>query len=205
MSVAIIDYGMCNLGSVRRAFEECGADVRLTDRPQDLDSADQIVLPGVGAFTKGMANLRSQGWVDALRKNAIEEKKPLLGICLGMQLLADFGEEGGGTEGLGFVGGRVVRFQAPSANIRIPHVGWNEIHHAEKSSLFENIEAGTDFYFVHSFHFVVKDAATLGATTPYCGDFVSAVARENIFGVQFHPEKSQKPGFQLIRNFLKLC
>jgi glutamine amidotransferase len=205
MTVAIIDYGMCNLGSVRRAFEECGAEVELTDRPSDLDRADHLVLPGVGAFTQGMANLKTQGWIEALQKNAIEKQKPLLGICLGMQLLAELGLEGGETKGLGFIRGRVERLKPPTAEIRIPHVGWNEIHFAKSNPLFEGIDAGTDFYFVHSYHFVLSEPSDALATTPYCGGFVSSVAHKNILGVQFHPEKSQKPGFQLIRNFLKLC
>ncbi|MDB5037194.1 MAG: hisH [Bacteriovoracaceae bacterium] len=204
MSVAIIDYGMCNLGSVRRAFEECGADVKVIDQPRDLDSADHIVLPGVGAFTKGMANLHSQGWVEALNQNALKERKPLLGICLGMQLLAEIGLEGGETKGLGFIPGRVERFISTSPEIRIPHVGWNEIHF-ESSPLFKGLAPGTDFYFVHSYHFVIKNAANKLSSTPYCGEFVSAVHNQNIYGVQFHPEKSQKPGFKLIQNFLSLC
>lgn len=205
MSVAIIDYGMCNLGSVRRAFEECGADAKLIDRPEELESADKIILPGVGAFTRGMANLRDRGWIGPIRENVLNRKKPLLGICLGMQLLADRGEEGGGTEGLGLVSGSVVRLHATSHDQRIPHMGWNEIQIQRSNPLFGGIASGTDFYFVHSFHFEVLDPTSAITKTPYCGNFVSAVQRENIFGVQFHPEKSQKPGFQLIRNFLQEC
>jgi glutamine amidotransferase len=205
MSVAIIDYGMCNLGSVRRAFEECGAEVRLTNDPADLDCADQIVLPGVGAFAKGMANLHSHGWVDAIRKNVGEKQKPLLGICLGMQLLASFGDEGGGTEGLGLIDGKVIRLRPTSSQMRVPHVGWNEVLFAGQNVLFDSIPEHTDFYFVHSFHFEIKNPDQALAKTPYCGEFVSAVARDNVWGVQFHPEKSQKPGFQLIKNFLKQC
>ncbi len=202
MSVGIIDYGMCNLGSVRRAFEECGADVAVIDNSKHLSQVDQIVLPGVGAFSKGMKNLHQGGWVDALAIEVKEKKKPLLGICLGMQLLSDFGIEGGETKGLGFISGSVKKLEAESASFRIPHVGWNEIHFSNKHPMLARIEDGTDFYFVHSFYFSVKDVLDEVAQTSYGMNFTSIVAHENVWGVQFHPEKSQKPGFQLIKNFL---
>src|SRR5690348_6411832 len=138
MSAVIVDYGMCNLGSVRRAFEECGADALLTDNPDDLEKSDHIILPGVGAFAKGMENLRERGWIEPLNRAVLEKKIPILGICLGMQLLADRGEEGGETKGLGYIRGSVLRLKAP-ANERIPHVGWNDIHPAKASALFESI------------------------------------------------------------------
>lgn len=204
MKVAIIDYGMCNLGSVRRAFEECGADATIIDDPQLLREAEKIVLPGVGAFAQGMHNLRVRGWEEALRSEVLKEKKPLLGICLGMQLLADVGVEGGQTCGLGFIAGSVERLVPTQNSERIPHVGWNEIHIKRVHPLTDDIPSGTDFYFVHSFHFKLSKESDLIAETPYCGRFASVVAKENIMGAQFHPEKSQKPGFQLIKNFLRL-
>ncbi len=202
MNVVVIDYGMCNLGSVRRAFEECGANVQVSPNPEDLKSADRIVLPGVGAYAKGMANLKEGGWITPLRE-AVEQGTPLLGICLGMQLLARRGFEGGEQEGLGFISGEVQKLTPTISDSRIPHIGWNEVVYKKNSLLFSNLPDQTDFYFVHSFHFVPEDTATIVAMTPYCGNFVSAISKGHIFGVQFHPEKSQKPGFQLIRNFLR--
>lgn len=205
MSIAIIDYGMGNLGSVVRAFEECGADVILTDDPLCLKESTGIVLPGVGAFTKGMRNLHERGWVEAIHSAVHEDKKPLLGICLGMQLLASMGFEGGETPGLGFIPGRVVRLTPSDSQERIPHIGWNEVVFNDSNALMTNIRSGTDFYFVHSYHFACDDEKNIVAKTPFCGNFSAIVQRENVFGVQFHPEKSQKPGFKLIKNFLRLC
>lgn len=203
MSTIIIDYGMCNLGSVRRAFEECGANVEVSSDPRDLANADRIVLPGVGAFGKGMSNLKEAGWISAIRDAVVEKRTPMLGICLGMQLLADRGYEGGEFEGLGLISGEVRRLEARGQE-RIPHVGWNELHQKKHSPLFDDLKDKLDFYFVHSFHFFPKSSVDVLGVTPYCGSFVSAVGREHIFGVQFHPEKSQRPGFQLIRNFLRV-
>jgi glutamine amidotransferase len=200
----IVDYGMGNLGSVKRAFEECSADVFISDNPDDCFLADHIVLPGVGAFADGMAALTASGWVDALRLATQQDNIPLLGICLGMQLLADRGFEGGETPGLGLISGEVRRFVADAPETRIPHVGWNDVNHGGKHPLFIGIPAATDFYFVHSYHFVPCNVDDTLALTPYCGSFVSAVARDTVYGTQFHPEKSSRAGFQLIRNFLAL-
>lgn len=202
--VLVIDYGMGNLGSVRRAFEECGADVRVSTDPDELKTAAHIVLPGVGAFGDGMANLKKGGWIDPLQKALLTEKIPFLGICLGMQLLADRSHEGGEFEGLGLLAGEVKRLEPSNASERVPHIGWNEIFSRQNNPLLENISDGTDFYFVHSYHFIPENEDSILTTTPYCGQFASALFRNNIFGVQFHPEKSSKAGFQLIRNFLKM-
>lgn len=201
MNVLVIDYGMGNLASVRRAFEECGATVEVSDDPLRLADADRIVLPGVGAFADGMATLDAAGWPAALRAALENPQVRLLGICLGMQLLADVGHEGGETRGLGLLAGEVRRFE-PRQNERIPHVGWNNVMPAAENALLNEIPAGTDFYFVHSYHFRVAEPETVLATTPYCGEFVSVVGRGNVFGTQFHPEKSSAAGFRLIRNFL---
>ena len=201
MRVLVINYGMGNLASVRRAFEECGAQVLVSERPTDLETAERIVLPGVGAFADGMKNLRSAGWPAALRETLQNPDVQLLGICLGMQLLAEVGNEGGFTDGLGFIPGAVRRL-APQREERVPHVGWNEVNPAEDDSLFRGIEAGTDFYFVHSFAFEPSNPKHVIAKTPYCGEFVSAVRNRNIAGTQFHPEKSSRPGFRLLQNFL---
>lgn len=201
-SALIIDYGMGNLQSVKRAFEECGARAFISDNPKEVKSATHIVLPGVGSFCDGMKNLEKAGWPDALRHETRENEIPLLGICLGMQLLADKGNEGGETFGLGLIPGDVRKFKPDGRDIRIPHMGWNEIYPIDREPLFYEISGGTDFYFVHSYHFEPVDVKHAIAKTPYCGNFTSAVRKKNVSGVQFHPEKSHKAGFQVIRNFL---
>lgn len=203
--IVIIDYGMGNLGSVRRAFEECGADVAVANEPTSLFDAAGIVLPGVGAFVDGMKNLKDRGWIEVLTHHVQSNKIPVLGICLGMQLLAERSFEGGETAGLGWISGEVIRLQPTELNERIPHVGWNEVYQNQNHALIESVKEGTDFYFVHSYHFVPSVESAILLKTPYCGQFVSAVVQDNIMGVQFHPEKSSKPGFQIIRNFLNLC
>jgi glutamine amidotransferase len=193
---------MGNLASVRRALEECGATVEVSASPAALEAARHIILPGVGAFADGMSALRRHGWIGPLRQAALVRGIPLLGVCLGMQLLADRGTEGGATEGLGLIPGRVERLTPADPDERIPHVGWNEVHQRRPSFLWYEIRDGSDFYFVHSYHFVPADDAHILGTTPYCGRFVSAVGHSGVVGTQFHPEKSQASGLQLLRNFL---
>ena len=197
--VAIIDYRLCNLDSISRAVEECGGTPLVTRDPKDLDECDRIILPGVGSFTRAMANLREAGFTEAL-PHAIEDGVPLLGICLGMQLLAEQGSEGGDTPGLGLLRGRVVRL-APLAGERIPHIGWNDVTPHGAPPLFDGIEAGTNFYFVHGYRLDSPEDETL-ATVDYCGRTVAAAGRDHVMAVQFHPEKSQTAGFRLLRNFL---
>jgi glutamine amidotransferase len=151
-----------------------------------------------------MQHLEKRGWVPEIRKAAIEDKIPILGICLGMQLLSSKGQEGGETKGLDLIPGTVEKFAPDSPDVRIPHVGWNELVISHPNPLLSGIPNRSDFYFVHSYHFVATYPNDVIATTPYCGSFVSAVARGNIFGTQFHPEKSSKAGFRLLRNFLSL-
>jgi len=201
---AVIDYGLCNLDSIARAIEECGGDPFVTADPRALRQASKIVLPGVGAFGDAMTNLRKSGLSEALSHRVVEQGVPFLGICLGMHLIARGGEEGGEVEGLGWIDARVVKMQPRSPEERLPHVGWNEVSATEDMPLFEGIRSGADFYFVHSYHVQCADADLVAGTTPYCGGFASAVADKNIMGVQFHPEKSQKAGFRLLRNFLAL-
>ncbi len=201
--VSIIDYGMGNLGSLRRSLEECGADVTIIENPDQLKTASKIILPGVGAFGDGMKNLRERSWVKAIRE-AVESEIPMLGICLGMQMMASKGFEGEECEGLNLIPGEVKRFVETSAQERIPHVGWNEIHQTVSHPLFEKIPNASDFYFVHSYHFIPQNSEHILSKTPYCGNFVSCVGSKNVMGVQFHPEKSSKVGFQLLRNFLEL-
>ena len=193
---------MCNLDSVRRAFEEVGARPFVTDDPADLDAADRIVLPGVGAFPDAMHNLHARGLDDALTKQVWDEGAPFLGVCLGMQLMAALGEEVQPTEGLGWVDARCVRLVPTAQDRRVPHVGWNTVTAPAGAPLFDGVPPGADFYFVHSFHVVCSDGAQVLATTPYCGGFVSAVHRGRAYGVQFHPEKSQQWGLRVLRNFL---
>jgi len=203
--VVIVDYGMSNLGSISNALVQCGAEnVVIANNPHELRGATHIILPGVGSFKDGIDNLNKFGWVEPLRAVTKEEKIPLLGICLGMQLLADKGYEGGEVAGLGLIHGVVDRLKPSSKKEKIPHVGWNEVYPEGKNALFREIAPGTDFYFVHSYHFLPKNKANILSTTPYCKSFVSGIAQANIFGVQFHPEKSQRPGFQLLKNFIDL-
>jgi len=201
--VVLVDTGFCNLDSMSRALEECGARVVVASRPDDVEHASRLILPGVGAFGEAMAYLHAAGLVEPLRERALVARIPFLGVCLGMQLLASRGEEGGYNAGLDIIEGDVVRLKS-QANERIPHVGWNEVHFAPSSPLSRGLEAGKDFYFVHSFHFRVANTEEEVAQTPYCGGFSSVVGRENVWGTQFHPEKSQKSGFTLLRNFLAL-
>lgn len=204
METAIIDYGMGNLLSVQRAFEKCGSDAVIIDNPLELRDAERIVLPGVGAFPDAMDNLRKNGWIEELNRAVLEKETPILGICLGMQLLADKGYEVRECDGLGYIPGEIIRFTQTQEKERIPHVGWNEILKREDSPLFDGIADSTNYYFVHSYHFRVANEENIATVTPYCGEFVSSVIKDNIVGTQFHPEKSQKAGFKLIKNFLSM-
>ena len=206
MSVLIIDYGLCNLGSVKRAFEECGANAFVTDNPHDAEGASHFVLPGVGAFGDAMKNLKDAGWDVAIRKHVLEKNIPLFGICLGMQLLAQKGFEGGEHEGLGLIPGEVMKLYSdnPSTSFRVPHIGWNEINRKQEHPLLDQLKTNTDFYFVHSYFFNAQNEDNVLATTPYGREFPSIIGSNKIMGVQFHPEKSSRAGFQIIRNFLTI-
>lgn len=203
-SVAIVDYGMCNLDSIARAVDECGGQPLVTGDPAALRVVNRIILPGVGAFGDGARNVRERGLDQALTEQVIGQKIPFLGICLGMQLMAKRGTEHGRHDGLGWIDGGVVKLERSEKRERVPHIGWNEVRYARPSALFDGIGDSTDFYFVHSYHLQCSDPEDIIATTPYCGGFASAVRRENMLGVQFHPEKSQKAGFRLLHNFLAL-
>lgn len=203
MNVAIVSYGMGNLGSVRRAIEDLGARPFIAEHPAALFEANRIILPGVGAFGEAMARLRDGGWTDALLAQVRERKKPLLGICLGMQLLAEWGDEGGTTAGLALVPGRVRRLDLLGCTLRIPHVGWNDVVSSAADPLFRHIARGDDFYFVHSYAFLAADEANVTATTHYGVPVTAAVRAGNAFGTQFHPEKSSRAGRQVLRNFLE--
>ncbi|HPV44394.1 MAG TPA: imidazole glycerol phosphate synthase subunit HisH [Methylotenera sp.] len=202
MKVAIINYSMGNLSSVRRSFEEIGADAVIANHPSALYEVDRIVLPGVGAFAEGMAHLNQGGWVTALHDVVNLQNKPLLGICLGMQMLASKGYEGTETEGLGFIPGEVKRIDLLGCNERIPHMGWNEVCYKSKSVMFDNIPEASDFYFVHSYAFVPTNSDNLIATVNYGCELTAAINSHHVFGCQFHPEKSSKAGRQLLKNFM---
>lgn len=203
MKVGIVYYDMGNIGSVRRALEELGADVFVAQHPSDLFNANRIVLPGVGAFAEAMRRLRDRGWSDVLDRLVREQGRPLLGICLGMQLLASTGDEGGPSLGLNFIPGKVKRLDSLGCTLRIPHVGWNDITVNPNDPLFAHIPQNTDFYFVHSFTFVPDDSSFCIAKTYYGISIVAAVRCNHVFGTQFHPEKSSKAGRRLLQNFLE--
>lgn len=203
--IVIIDYNMGNLRSVQKAFEKVGCDAVITNNHEIIKNASKIVLPGVGAFKDGMKNLEELGLIDILNEEIIKNKKPFLGICLGMQLIAKKSYENGETDGLGWVDAEVVKFDFTDYDkkLKIPHVGWNNVNYKNNNVLFEDIANKSDFYFVHSYHFQTKEDIVT-STTDYGFDFVSSVNKNNIYAFQFHPEKSQVVGLKLIENFVNL-
>lgn len=202
MRVAIIDYGMGNLGSVSRALEELGTETFIADRPERLAEADRMILPGVGNFGEGMSRLNGGGWSEQLHRS-VADGKPLLGICLGMQLLVTSGTEGGDTGGLNFIPGRVQRLDVLGCKERIPHVGWNSIVLRPAAlPLFSEIPPATDFYFVHSFAVSEVPVENILAEVNYGVPLVAAIGNGRVFGTQFHPEKSSRAGFRILKSFL---
>jgi glutamine amidotransferase len=210
MRVGVIDYGVGNLGSVLRTLEELQVKSTLISRAIDLHNVDSLILPGVGSFSNCAKLLNNDGWAHALQDEVCAGTKPLLGICLGMQLLATSSMEGidevesPSTLGLDFISGRVESLQSLGCDLRIPHIGWNEVtSHTANNGLFDGIPNGTDFYFVHSYAFVPDDSSHVLATTDYGVQITAAVRRGHIWGTQFHPEKSSRAGFQLLSNFIE--
>lgn len=201
--IAVVDYGMGNLHSVRLAFGSLGANVLVTDRPEDLREAERIVLPGVGAFGECMKNLVSSGMSEVLNEEVLGKGKPFMGICLGMQILASVGEELGRHEGLGWIPGKVTRLRVDGQGLRVPHVGWSGAIAQRPHPVFDGLEPTSSFYYVHSYVFEPESPADAAATCDYGGPFVAAVARENLVAVQFHPEKSQRHGFALLERWMK--
>ena len=197
--ILIIDYKVGNNQSVMNALQLLGYDFLVSDKKEDIQSADALILPGVGAFEEAMENLKKLGILDVLRQQVIIFKKPILGICLGMQILAESGEENGIHEGLGWIPGEVKKIGG-HAGVRVPHVGWNDVMIFKKEPLFSKIQDGAGFYFDHSYQFVC-DGQYVAASCKYGNEVVVAVQKDNIFGVQFHPEKSQGNGLKLFRSF----
>ncbi|GBD96873.1 imidazole glycerol phosphate synthase subunit HisH 1 [bacterium BMS3Abin06] len=196
--IAIIDYGMGNLRSVEKGFLKVGVDVRVTNRPEDVDNADGVVLPGVGAFKDCMQELANLDLVDAVA-DVIRKGKPYLGICLGLQVLFSESEEFGKCRGLDIFRGKVVRFE--KSGLKIPQMGWNQLNIKNNNPLFNGIPDKSYFYFVHSFYVAPEDNSIIATTTDYGVEFTSSVRKDNIFAVQFHPEKSQALGLRLLKNF----
>ena len=200
--IAIIDYQMGNLRSVQKGFEKVGHQATITCDPAVLERAEKIVLPGVGAFGDAMAELKRRELVEPIRQ-AVAAGKPFLGICLGLQLLFDVGYENGTHEGLGIVAGECLRFQVP-AEYKVPHMGWNQLEFRAPSPLVAGLDDGVYCYFVHSYYVVPRDPAVIAAETTYPTPFCSMIRRGNLFATQFHPEKSQRDGLRMLRNFAEL-
>ncbi|UCE88875.1 MAG: imidazole glycerol phosphate synthase subunit HisH [Pseudomonadota bacterium] len=208
-SVALIDYGMGNLHSVAKAIEHAasaGTRVTVTADPAEVARADRVVFPGVGAIRDCIGGMQTLGLDEAVRRAA--ESRPLLAVCVGMQALMDFSEENDGTSCLGIIPGRVLAFEShmpapvPGASLKIPHMGWNQVHHVSDHYMWRDIAQDSRFYFVHSYYVEPAGADVIAASTAYPVPFTSAIARDNVFAVQFHPEKSQHDGLQLYANFL---
>ena len=210
--IAIIDYGMGNLRSVQKGLERVGGDARIVSNPADVAAADQVVLPGVGAFRDAIAHLRDAN-LDQAVHDAVASGKPFLGVCLGYQLLFERAFEGGEFEGLGVFPGEVVHFREPAAPhgdpLKVPHMGWNQLRFPGRDRgtpcpLFAGIDEGAYVYFVHSYHPETPDASIVAATSDYGYEFPAATWRDNVFGTQFHPEKSQAVGLAMLKNFVAL-
>jgi glutamine amidotransferase len=204
MKIAIIDYGMGNIHSVSKAIQVCGVKPVITNKKADLGLADKIILPGVGAFDDAMQELKNLGLIDVIQEQA-SLKKPLLGICLGMQLLLENSQEAKISKGLGIIEGQVVKFNARQG-LKIPHMGWNDCKVvAADCRLLNGINGNSQVYFCHSYYPVPCDKSVIAATCNYGLEFACVLAKDNVYGAQFHPEKSQAIGLKIIKNFVELC
>lgn len=199
-SIAIVDYGMGNLRSVEKAFEFIGAKVKITDNGSEIISSSGILLPGVGAFPDAMENIKKLG-LDKVLKEAVKNGTPLMGICLGMQLLFEKSDEVRITEGLGFLKGRIKKFEV---DLKIPHMGWNDLIIDKPCEVLNNVKEGSYVYFVHSFYAQIEEEEALNAHSFYGIDAPAVVSKGKVFGLQFHPEKSGEPGMQMLKNFWEL-
>ena len=203
MNVCIIDYGLGNLSSVKNAVLSLGHGVQISNKEGEIDAASHLILPGVGSFHSGMRGLVDNNLVDILNYQVIEKQKKILGICLGMHLFSDVGYENDRCPGLGWIGGEVVKLSNQNGNLRVPHIGWNDIEISNPSILLTNASEDLTFYFVHSYHFVPKDSSMITAFCDYSEKFAAVIEHKNIFATQFHPEKSQSIGQLVLTNFLK--
>lgn len=204
MSLSIIDYGMANLRSVQKAFEMVGASAEIISHPEQIEQADKIVLPGVGAFADAVATLRDRHLVEPILRH-IEMDKPFFGICLGLQMLFDIGYEDGEHRGLGVLRGKCVRFDVDQTmGLKVPHMGWNQLSIRRPSPLLRGLPDESSVYFVHGYHVIPEDDSIIATTTDYGRPFVSSIRRGSLMATQFHPEKSQKVGLQMIANFAAL-
>ena len=208
MNVTIVDYNSGNISSVINSFKEVAKDkvnIEVTSNLNKIKSSDKIVLPGQGSFKSCVDALNNiNGLVDTLNEFAINLKKPLLGICVGLQMFADIGYEEIETKGLGWISGKVSKIDNQNGKYKLPHIGWNQINILKDSKIFKNIEDSSHMYFVHSYEFIPEDKSVISATTDYSSNIVCSIEKENIFGTQFHPEKSDKIGLQIIQNFINL-
>ena len=208
MNVTIVDYQSGNISSVINSFTEVAkgkVNLEVTSDIKKIKSSDKIVLPGQGSFKSCVDSLNSiNGLVDTLKELAITNKKPLLGICVGLQMFADVGYEEAETKGLGWIAGKVSKIENQNGKFKLPHIGWNEINIQKESQIFKDIVNKSHMYFVHSYEFVPEDKSVISATTDYSSKIVCAVEKDNLFGTQFHPEKSDKTGLKIVDNFIKL-
>ncbi|HYD20464.1 MAG TPA: imidazole glycerol phosphate synthase subunit HisH [Flavipsychrobacter sp.] len=202
--IAIVNYGLGNLASIRNMFRRLGVDAIITDDKQKIQDASKLLLPGVGHFKKGMANLQESGLSEVLHREVAEKGKPILGICLGAQLMTRHSEEGD-VAGLGWVDAVTVRFDKTKLNdLPVPHMGWSDISLNNSCELWDGLPADPRFYFVHAYHFLFDDKSEVTATSRYGYDFTCAFKKDNVFGAQFHPEKSHKFGMKVLENYNKL-
>ena len=208
MKITIVDYKSGNISSVINSFKEVARDkvnIKVTSDLNKIKSSDKVVLPGQGSFKSCVDALNNiDGLVDTLNDFAISNKKPLLGICVGLQMFADIGYEETETKGLSWISGKVSKIDNLNGKFKLPHIGWNQINIVKDSKIFKNIENNSHMYFVHSYEFIPEDKSVISATTDYSSNIVCSVEKENIFGTQFHPEKSDKIGLKIINNFINL-
>ena len=208
MNITIVDYNSGNISSVINSFKEVAqnkVNIEVTSDLKKIKSSDKVVLPGQGSFKSCVDALNNiKGLVDTLNEFAIDKKKPLLGICVGLQMFADIGYEETETKGLGWISGKVSKIDNQNGKFKLPHIGWNEIEIVKDSKIFKNIDSKTHMYFVHSYEFIPNNKNVISATTDYASKIVCSAEKENIFGTQFHPEKSDKMGLRIIENFITL-
>lgn len=210
MTIGVIDYGLGNLGSILQSFTRIGIEARLLHHPREINFVDKLILPGVGNFSDAIKKMNLAGWYQALKEDVDFDKKSLLGICLGMQLLATSSSEVNDTNagvdchGLDLIPGTVQHLTKMGCVLKVPHIGWNDISISSKDGMmFQGVQSGTDFYFVHSFAFIPDESSIITGVVEYSIPITAAVRKGNIWGVQFHPEKSSKAGLQLLKNFVE--